>query len=233
MHLGLTQGPARVGGLVNRAMQTLVRPAAAVAALLMFVVGADTHAQRPRPTTRKPPAPKLKIEAANVKCPESLGTGVKTAAQYCFVLAGRDPAQGVLVPLPPHAGPATLLFDLHNRHTYSDEEVKAGRGYARYTAVIGVLTLKGDLIRRAAVQSEFRRAADLFERIGGGAGPSGLKAVAPIGREQLAITIPAGVNEVSLLGEVLDATTSVGREVATPGRPVAVVSNVRIEYRPK
>jgi hypothetical protein len=213
-------------------MQTTARLAATVAALLMFV-GADTHAQRRRPTTRKPPAPKLKIEPAKVTCPESLGTGIKTAAQYCFVLAGRDPAQGVLVPLPPHSGPATLLFDLHNRHTYSAEEVKAGRGYARYLAVIGVLTLKGDLIGRAAVQSEFRQAADLHERIGGGAGPSGLKAVAPIGREQLAITIPAGVNEVSLLGEVLDATTTVGREVATPGRPVAIVSNVRIEYRPK
>ena len=213
-------------------MQTLARIAATVAALLMLV-GADTHAQRRRSAARKPPAPKSKIEPANVKCPESLGTGIRTAAQYCFVLAGRDPAQGVLVSLPAHTGPATLLFDLHNRHTYSAEEVKAGRGYARYLAVIGVLTLKGDLIGRAAVQSEFRQAADLHERIGGGAGPSGLKAVAPIGREQLAITIPAGVNEVSLLGEVLDATTTVGREVATPGRPVAIISSVRIEYRPK
>jgi hypothetical protein len=211
-------------------MQTLARFAGAVAALLMFV-GADTDAQRRQ--TRKPPAPKLKVAPAKVTCPESLGTGIKTASQYCFVLAGRDPAQGVLVSLPPRIGPATLLFDLHNRHTYSAEEVKAGRGYARYLAVIGVLTLKGDLLGRAAVQSEFRQAADLHERIGGGAGPSGLKAVAPIGREQLAIRIPAGVNDVSLLGEVLDATTTVGREVATPGRPVAIVSNVRIEYRPK
>ncbi len=212
-------------------MQTTARFAAMLAALLILV-GADTNAQRRRPATRKPPAPKLKIEPAKVTCPEPLGTGIKTAAQYCFVLAGRDPAQGVLVALPPHTGPATLLFDLHNRHTYSAEEVKAGRGYARYLAVIGVLTLKGDLISRAAVQSEFRRAADLHERIGG-TGPSGLKAVAPIGLEQLAITIPAGVNDVSLLGEVLDATTIVGREIATPGRPVAIVSNVRIEYRPK
>lgn len=213
-------------------MQILARTAATVAALLI-VAAADTEAQRRRTPARKPPAPKLTIEPAKVTCPESLGAGVRTGAQYCFVLAGRDPAQGVRVALPPRAGPARLLFELHNRHTYSAEEVKAGRGYAHYTAVIGVLTPKGDLLSRAAVQSEFRGAADLHERIGGGAGPSGLKAVAPIGREQLAITIPAGVNEVSLLGEVLDAITVVGREVATPGRPVALVSNIRVEYRRK
>ena len=42
----------------------------------------------------------------------------------------------------------------------------------------------------------------------------------------------AAVNEVSILGEVLDATTAAGRETATPGRTVAAVSNVRVEYRP-
>jgi hypothetical protein len=148
------------------------------------------------------------------------------------VLAGRDPAEGVLVTIPSHTGAATLTFDLHNRHTYSEEDVKGGRGYASYTAVIGVLTMTGELLGRGAVRSEFRTVADLFERIGGGAGPGGVKAVAPIGRETVRTTIPAGVTEVSLLGEVLDALTAIGRESATPGRPVAVVSNVRVEYRP-
>lgn len=211
-------------------MHTVARILATAAAML--IAAAVTDAQR-RAGVKKPPAPKLTIEPAKVKCPEALGTGVKTGTQYCFILAGRDPAQGVIVAIPPHIGPTTLLFDLHNRHTYSEEEVKAGRGYARYMAIMGVLTLKGDLISRGAVQSEFRQAADLHERITGGAGPSGLKAVAPIGREQVVVTIPAAVSEVSLLGEVLDATTVVGREVATPGRPVAIVSNVRVEYRPK
>jgi hypothetical protein len=207
--------------------------AAAAAAALGFALGAaglvDLDARQRRGS--RTPAPKLKTEPAKVACPEQLGAGARTGAQYCFVLAGRDPAKGVVVTLPKHTGPATLLFDLHNRHTYSEEEVKAGRGYARYFAVIGVLTMKGDLIRRAAVQSEFRSAADMFERITGGAGPGGLKAVAPIGREAIVTTIPAGVTDVSLLGEVLDATTAAGREVATPGRPVAVVSTVRVEYR--
>lgn len=207
----------------------------ALAAALSLVGGAGLDAldtqQRRRPARK--PAPKLRVEPAKVKCPEELGVGVRTGAHYCFVLAGRDPAQGVVVTIPRHAGPATLLFELHNRHTYSEDEVKGGRGYARYLAIIGVLTMKGDLLSRAGVQSEFRRAADLHERVSGGAGPGGLRAVAPIGREPVVVTIPAAVNEVSLLGEVLDATTTAGRELATPGRPVALVSNIRVEYRPR
>jgi hypothetical protein len=210
-------------------MRSIVSIAAA-AALLVTAGSPHAQAQR-RPTARS--SSRLRTEPATVKCPEALGIGARTKAHYCFVLAGRDPAQGVLVTLPRHTGPATLLFELHNRHTYSEEDVTAGRGYARYLAIIGVLTMKGDLIRRGAVQSEFRQAPDLHERITGGAGPSGLKAVAPLGREQVIVTIPAAVNEVSLLGEVLDAATAAGREVATPGRPVAIVSNIRVEYRPR
>jgi hypothetical protein len=198
-----------------------------------LVLAADADAQGRRSSARKPPPPPpLQMAPAEVSCPETLGTGVKTGAVFCFVLAGRDPAEGVLVTIPPHTGPATLLFDIHNRHTYSDEDVRAGRGFAKYTAVIGVLTLKGELLSRGAVQSEFRTARDLYDRVSGGAGPRGVKAVAPLGHEQVSVTIPPGVDQVSLLGEVLDATTSAGRETATPGRTVAIISNVRIEYRP-
>jgi len=200
---------------------------------LVLAADAQAQGQRRRPTTRKPPPPPpLQTEPADVRCPETLGKGVKTGAVFCFVLAGRDPAQGVLVTVPPHTGPATLLFDIHNRHTYSDEDIRAGRGFAKYTAVIGILTLKGELLSRGAVQSEFRTARDLYDRVSGGAGPGGVKAVAPLGREEVSVPIPAGVDEVSLLGEVLDATTAAGRETATPGRTVAIISNVRVEYRP-
>lgn len=188
--------------------------------------------QRRRTPTRKPaPLPPAKTEPAQVKCAELLGTGVRTASTYCFVLAGRDPAEGVIVTVPPHTGEATLSFDLHNRHTYSEEEMRAGRKYARYTAVIGVLTMKGELLDRGAVQTEFRTARDLYERISGGAGPGGVKAVAPLGREQVTVSLPQGVDQVSLLGEVLEAVTAAGRETAAPGRPVALVSNVNVEYR--
>jgi hypothetical protein len=198
--------------------------------------GASVGAQRRgAPVTRKPaaaPAPAPKAEPAQVKCSELLGTGVNTNASFCFVLAGRDPAQGVLVTIPPHAGTATLTFSLHNRHTYSEEEMRAGHGFARYTAVVGVLSMTGDLLGRGAVQSEFRTAKDLYDRVSGGAGPGGAKAVAPIGNETVVISIPADVQQVSLLGEVLEATTAAGREAAAPGRPVAIVSNLQVEYRP-
>ena len=59
-----------------------------------------------------------------------------------------------------------------------------------------------------------------------------MKAVAPIGDELVTVTIPDKITQVSLLGEVLDASTAAGRETAAPGRPVALVSNLMIEYRP-
>jgi hypothetical protein len=206
----------------------------AVTLFCLLIAGAPAEAQRRRaPAKPAPPPPAaLKTEPAQVKCSELLGRGVRTSASFCFVLAGREPAQGVLVTIPPHAGPATLTFNLHNRHTYSEEEMRAGHGFAKYTAVIGVLTPTGDLLGRGAVQSEFRAARDLYDRVSGGAGPGGVKAVAPIGNELVVITIPPAVKEVSLLGEVLEATTAAGREVAAPGRPVAIVSNVQIAYRP-
>jgi hypothetical protein len=210
-----------------------MRRVAALFAVCALLAAAPVAAQRGRTTKGKPPAPKPapKVEPADMTCPEQLGTGLRTKATFCFVLAGRDPAEGVLVTIPPHTQ-ATLIFDIHNRHSYSDEEVRAGRGFARYTAAIGVLTMTGTLLGRGAVQSEFRTVKDLYDRIGGGAGPGGVKAVAPLGREQVSIAIPAGVNQVSLLGEVLEATTSAGREIATPGRPVAIISNMQVAYVP-
>jgi len=159
--------------------------------------------------------------------------GVKTIRSFCDVPAGRDPQQGIIVTLPAHTGPATLSFDLHARHTYSHDLTASGKGYSRYSAIIGVLTMGGDLLTRGAVEAEFRSADDLFDRISGGAGPGGLKAVAPLGREQVFVTIPSGVDEVSILGETLDAITPAGHEtVVLPGRPVAVVSNLLVEYTP-
>jgi hypothetical protein len=210
-----------------------MRIAAVITILVSLVCAGDADAQRRRAPARKPAALRaLTLEPAQATCPETLGTGVKTGASFCFVLAGRHPADGILVRIPPHAGLATLMFDLHNRHTYSEEDIRGGRGFATYTSVIGILTMEGTLIGRGAVQSEFRSARDLYDRVSGGAGPGGVKAVAPLGREAILVTIPPGVDQVSLLGEVLDATTVAGHETATPGRTVALVSNLRVEYRP-
>lgn len=211
--------------------------------LTMVLIAAVLAAAPAAAQKRKAPAKKaaarpaaaapLKTMTPDVKCPSLIGMGVKTVRSFCDVPAGRDPAQGIVITLPAHVGPGTLTFDLHARHLYSEDEMKRGKGYSRYRAVIGALTMKGGLLERGAVEAEVRTAADLFDRIGGGAGPGSLKAVAPAGREQVFITVPAGVEQVSLLGETLDALTSAGHEtVVMAGRPVAIVSNLLFEYRP-
>ena len=170
----------------------------------------------------------------DITCPTPLGVGVTTKKSYCDVMSGREPDGGILIPLPQHRGPVTLSFDLHNRHTYSDEQVKANRAFARYTATIGVLTMDNTLISRAVVQNEFRKSSDLVERIGGGAGPGGLKAVAPTGTEHIIITIPEEEqHQVSILGEKLSVERPEGNaNYTSPGRPIAVISDVRLEYVP-
>src|SRR5436190_16908270 len=202
-----------------------------IAILIALLLAAP--AQR---ATRKPapPAPPPPIKAApEMTCPAPLGVGVATKESYCDVMAGRDPAAGILIRLPPHKGPVTLTFDLHNRHTYSEEQTKANRAYSRYTATIGVLTMDNTLISRAVVQNEFRKAGDLVERIGGGAGPGGVKAVAPTGTEPITITIPEAEDAVSILGEKLTVDRIDGAATySSPGRPIAVIGNVMIEYRP-
>jgi hypothetical protein len=171
-----------------------------------------------------------------MQCPSILGNGLTTQRLYCDVLSGQDAANGLRVTLPPHTGTATLYFTLHNRQTYSESEVKAGKAYARYTATLRIAKPTGDAIGTAVVQSEFRTARDLVERIGGGAGPGGAKAVAPTGAEPIAVTLPEGVNEVMLVGDRLVVDRLTGREVvvgaSSPGRPMAIVSQVEIEYRP-
>lgn len=126
------------------------------------------------------------------------------------------------------------MFDLHNRHTYSEDEVRMKRGYASYTATIGVLTLDNTLITRAVVASEFRKREDLVDRISGGAGPGGVKAVAPVGVETILVTIPSDVSEVSLLGEKLTVVRADGNPAhySATGRPIAIISNATVEYTP-
>ena len=201
---------------------------------IALVVAVPLSAQTRRPPARRPPppAPPTKV-APEITCPAPLGVGLKSKAAFCEVMAGRDPAGGVLIKIPPHKGPATLTFDLHNLHTYSEEQVRAKRGFARYTATIGALTMDNTLLSRAVVQNEFRTATDLVDRVSGGAGPGGVKAVAPTGVEQVSIEVPEEELQVSLLGEKLAVERMDGAATYTqPGRPIAAISNVMIEYRP-
>jgi hypothetical protein len=200
-------------------------------------IGLDAQARRTQP--RRPAAPTAKpaqtvTQPAVVTCPQLLGEGVKTARNFCDVQIGRDPEAGVIVAIPPHRGKVLLSFDLHNRHTYSEDEIKAKRGYRRYTATIGILAMDNTLLGRAVVQSEFRAAADLVDRVSGGFGPGGVKAVAPTGVEQVVMEIEEEADRVSLLGEKLSVVTVDGGPdtFTASGRPVAVISNVMLTYTP-
>ena len=111
--------------------------------------------------------------------------------------------------------------------------MKAGRAFARYTATLRVASGVGEPIAEAVVRSEFRSEKDLVERIAGGAGPGGAKAVAPTGAEPVVLAVPEGVDEVVITGARLTIERVGGTEVVTaPGRPYAVVSGVEIEYTP-
>jgi hypothetical protein len=206
------------------------------ATVLVATVQAQTRKttpKRPVPAKPAPAAPVSRVQA-EWKCASELGVGVSTSRRFCDVLTGSDPKEGILITIPPHRGPVLLSFELHNRHTYSAELVQLKQAYRKYTATVGVLTMDNTLIDRAIVQSEFRTEKDLFDRIGGGAGPGGVKAVAPSGDEFITIELPADVGEqVSILGEKLSVMRPDGNDsFSSAGRPIASVSNVMLEYRP-
>ncbi|MXZ71082.1 MAG: hypothetical protein F4Z04_06200 [Acidobacteria bacterium] len=148
------------------------------------------------------------------------------------MLIQSDPTLAITVVLPPRRGEATLSFDLHNRHTYSEDEVRAGRAYIRYLAEVAVATATGDILARRFVVSEFRSASDLVDRVGGGAGPAGLKALAPAGVERVFVPIPAGIERVVIAGQRLELLRfdQTRDEVRTVGSAMAVISNALIEY---
>jgi hypothetical protein len=207
-------------------------PLAAVAVAVAVLLGGAADVQTRRtPAAKKAPQPT--VEPAALSCVAPLGTGVMSGREYCDVLAGRDPAEGSRVAIPPHAGVARLTFELHNRHIYSEELIRAGRAYAEYIATIGVLTPNNDLLARAAVTGSFRSPADLLDRIAVGGGSKAVKAVAPIGAETITVEVPEDVTEVSFLGERLTVQRMLGRDVfTTAGRPIAIISNVTVEYTP-
>lgn len=175
----------------------------------------------------------ISTDPVDVLCPAVLGIGFNTDLVFCDILIQHDAGLGARVVLPSHQGEATVSFNLHNRHTYSEDEVEAGRAFASYTAEIAVASLEGDVLGRRFIQSEFRSRDDLVDRITGGAGLQGLKAISPTGTERVFVTIPDGLNEVFIVGQSLQVVRADAREnVVDAGRTVAVISDARIEYQP-
>jgi hypothetical protein len=196
----------------------------------MCVLMSATMIAAPQRRTSRPPAFKVSQDA---KCPANLGTGIKSSRVFCDVLVADKAADGIVMTIPRHRGTSTLHFDLHNRFTVTPDAVQPVQAFARNAAVVAVLNPKNEIIGRGATMTEFRGAGDLFDRIAGGAGPGGVKAVAPGVPTPIDVTIAATLSSVSIVGVRVEVTNRLGAQTFdTPGRPVAIVSNLRIYYVP-
>jgi hypothetical protein len=190
-----------------------------------FVLGTHLAAFQ---TGRRASGTKLSKQAA---CASDLGAGVKSNRSFCDVIVATRPEKSVAMTIPTHTGTATLMFDLHNRFSAPATTTDPAQAFQRHTVVVAVIKPTGDIIDRAVVTGEFRTIQDLFDRIGG-TGPTGVKAVAPGAAQAVRVTIPAGVTAIGIVGVKQDIDTRSARaSFTTPGRPVAIVSNMRIEYR--
>ncbi len=179
-------------------------------------------------TGRRAAAPASKF-VTELQCPSDLGKGVKTKRAFCDISASTDAARGASMRIPPHTGSSTLRFDLHNRFAVAGKTLP----FARASALVAVINANsGAVIDRGAVVSELREELDLFDRILG-TGPGGTKTIAPGRPQNVTVTIPAAVSAIAIVGVRVELTTKAGSEVfSSPGRPVAIVSNLRLEYTP-
>jgi hypothetical protein len=118
--------PVRPAGLPWTGRTAGVLVVTVVVALASGAAGTDAQTRR-APARRPPAAPATKSGPIEMKCPAVLGSGVRTSRTFCDVITGTDPAEGIVIPLPSRSGPATLTFDAHNRHTYSESRTASGR----------------------------------------------------------------------------------------------------------
>jgi hypothetical protein len=220
-------------------MSSYVRPspgaiATATAVAVVIALGLADLGAAPRDDGqgRATAKPARRISTA-AKCSSDLGVGVTGRRRYCDVLVAKTGAASISMAIPPHTGAATLMFDLHNRFTVPPKGVEPADAFVRAAAVVAVVRPMGQVIDRAAVRREYRTTEDLFDRLAGGSPPTGYKAVAPGFPEAVRITIPAGVESVGIVGVRLEFATRAGRGTAeAPQRPIAIVSNLRIDYLP-
>jgi len=167
-------------------------------------------------------------------CAVDLGVGLRSKRKFCDIVVSTTVADGVTMTIPAHRGPTTLRFDLHNRYTVAPPGSTPAQMYAKHTAVVAVLDQAGNVLGRAAVSRELRTDVDIFDRVAGGAGPDGAIMVAPGRPEAVTLELPEGVASISVVGISVEATSLTEQGTfMTPGRPIAVGSNFRIEYTAK
>ncbi len=162
-------------------------------------------------------------------CAADLGVGLKSRRKFCDLVI--SPKDGAMMSIPPHTGPTTLMFDLHNRYTLLPSGAAAAQVYAKHTAIVAILDQSGAEMSKAAVSRELRTDVDIFDRVAGGVGPGGAIAVAPGRAEAIVLRLPESVTAISVVGVSLEIM-SLGEQgkFTTAGRPVALGSNFRIEY---
>jgi hypothetical protein len=166
-------------------------------------------------------------------CVADLGAGAKSARRFCDILITKPGAETVTMTIPPHTGTATLRFDLHNRFTVPLGPPNPAAHFVRQTAVIAVRRSTGEELTHVVVSSEYRSVGDLFDRITG-VGPGGVKAVAPGPADSHEVTVPSTVTGIALGGVRVEVLSRDGRGTRdNDGIPVALVSNLRIEYTPR
>jgi len=164
-------------------------------------------------------------------CGANLGEGLKSHRAFCDLVVSTNPKDGVMMRVPPHTGEATLMFDLHNRYTIPPPGTSPAAMYAKHTAVVVVRDQSGAEISKAAVSRELRTDVDIFDRVAGGVGPEGAIAVAPGRAEAITIRLAESVTAISVSGVSLEVMSMAEQGTfTTPGRPVAIGSNFRIEY---
>lgn len=201
--------------------------------LVVFVIAAVSTGAAAQTRATRPPAKKTSTQ---MTCAEDLGLGVASRRHFCDVIVASVAADSVSISIPPHTGAATLMFDLHNRFTVpAGQPLDLSQSFTRQTAVVAVVRQTGDVIDRAAVSRDYRTTADLFDRIAGSGGRSAApKADAPGAPQPIKVTIPAGLGIVGIVGTRLEEWRASGRGAYDePGRAIAIVSNVRVEYTPR
>ena len=194
-----------------------------VAAIALFTFGFAGQAGR------KP----VKRTTQTAVCASNLGAGVKTNRQFCDVIIASSAGESFSMTIPARTGAATLMFDLHNRFAVPAANIDPVQAFTSHVAVVAVIKSTGEFIERTAVSREYRTVADLFDRIGGPVRGSAPKNIAPGQPQPVRVTIPAGITGIGIVGTRIEEWRAAGRFTYDNPRPIAIVSNWRIEYTPR
>jgi len=207
-----------------RAITSIACAISAVATL----TASDQRSTRGATTPAKPMA--VERRAA---CASPLGEGVKSKRAFCDVIISPTGAGSVSLEIPPHTGQSILYFDLHPRFEVSQPDGNPMALFQRHRPVVAVVGPTGDVIDRAATEGEYRSVTDLIDRLPGQK-PGEYKVVGPGAPTTVKVFIPASVSSVGIVGlRVEIANRFQQQSYPEPNRPVAIVSNWRIEYTAK